>query len=1119
MVAKYNSSSHLSPRKLENYGSGTLNANIGKGNQNNNNANGKQFIGQNQYFSDSSMNKLDLAKSLNEEKKRCLGSLSFATIDTRRQDIGYAHEDTCKWLFQTVQFQQWLRRRDLRSHNGVLWIKGKPGAGKSTLMKYTWLHRQEFFEDHTIAAYFFNARGDPLEKTIMGMLRSLTYQLLDNDPLLYERFLPMFRNNEKKHKAWDWREAELKDFLLLETKTPQTKPLLFLIDALDECSELHVRDVVKFLEDLSINAAGSDVTLNICLSSRHYPTISMKKNLELVVEEKKEHDEDIARYVCDNLTKRDKDVEKEILEKASGVFMWVKLVVAMLNRAYDEGKVEAMHTKLSELPGDLEQVFETLLNKDNPDKHETLFLLQCVLFARRALKPEELYFAMIAGTDAQKLGAWNQSVVTSEDIWRRITSSSKGLIEMRKGEDKTVQFIHETVNDFLLRNQRLQTLDPTLESEPVGVSHDRLRGCCMSYIMMSGLSPIKERSQVPELSSIYPFLEYSSTYVFDHAEEAQERGIVQNNFVHSLEQQYENFQRLRRFHNAFEENPFVKCNESVTLLYILLSHGCCELVKALLLEKQIDVNARGGIHGSALQVAAGEGQEKIVGVLLDRGADVNMQGGFLGNALQAAAVGGKENVVEILLDKGADVNIQGGLFGSALQEAAVKGKENIVEILLDKGADVNIQGGLFGSALQVAAVKGKENIVEILLDKGADVNIQGGLFGSALQVAVVKEQEQIMEILLDNGADVNIQGGLYGSALQAAVVEAQERIVEILLDKGANVNIQGGLYGSALQAAVVKEQWQIVKILLENGADLNVSGGSYSSMLQTAVAEGEEGIVEMLLDEETDINTLGRVYGSMLQAAAAKGKGEIVAMLFDRGADVNASGGVFGSALQAAAAKGEGKIMTMLLDKGADVNASGGVFGSALQAAAIGGDKEMVGILLDERADVNGPGGPCGSALEAAAFEGKEEIVEMLLGKGADINIPGRVYGSALQAAVFKEEEKIVAMLLDKGADVNASGGLLGSALLIAMIAENEDIVMMLLGNGAEFQAKERPFNNGSMPDTASDESSCGKDDPHGDGTVNTGQKLSKFVFIITTLCAVFFIVRLSFQRKLTFDS
>lgn len=45
------SQSDDTPRNsMNNYGSGTLNANIDKGNQNNNNASGKQFIGQNQYF-------------------------------------------------------------------------------------------------------------------------------------------------------------------------------------------------------------------------------------------------------------------------------------------------------------------------------------------------------------------------------------------------------------------------------------------------------------------------------------------------------------------------------------------------------------------------------------------------------------------------------------------------------------------------------------------------------------------------------------------------------------------------------------------------------------------------------------------------------------------------------------------------------------------------------------------------------------------------------------------------------------------------------------------------------------------------------------------------------------
>jgi hypothetical protein len=219
---------------------------------------------------------------------------------------------------------------------------------------------------------------------------------------------------------------------------PQLKPLLVHIDALDECREADVQEVVGFLEEVSKCALKANVTLSICLSSRHYPTIRIRKNLNLVVEEIKEHDSDIARYVHNKLEEQDKDIEAEVLRKAGGVFMWVVLVVAILNRAYDEGKVEAMQQKLNELPGGLEKVFQTLLDEDNSKKHETICLLQWVLFTKRALRLEELYFGMMAGTQPETLLPWDRLKVTSEIMQRRITSSSRGLIEIRKGEDSTV---------------------------------------------------------------------------------------------------------------------------------------------------------------------------------------------------------------------------------------------------------------------------------------------------------------------------------------------------------------------------------------------------------------------------------------------------------------------------------------------------------------------------------------------------------------------------------------------------------------------------------------------------------------------------------------------------------
>ena len=246
----------------------------------------------------------------------------------------------------------------------MLWIKGKPGAGKSILMKHALRHCEEVFADHLIVAYFFNARGEILEKTPLGMLQSIVHQLLNKDDTLYERFRPIYENQRMYDKEGEWvrLRAQLEDFVRSIINKQQSKPLLLLVDALDECDSQGVRDVVGFLESLSRDAVQAGFTLRICLSSRHYPSVSMRKTLELTVEASEEHGRDIATYIAQKLEGHDDDIKAKVQTKAGGIFIWVVIIVSLLNKAYDDGRLEAMREVLEEVPSDLEEVFNKLLS-------------------------------------------------------------------------------------------------------------------------------------------------------------------------------------------------------------------------------------------------------------------------------------------------------------------------------------------------------------------------------------------------------------------------------------------------------------------------------------------------------------------------------------------------------------------------------------------------------------------------------------------------------------------------------------------------------------------------------------------------------------------------------------
>jgi DNA replication protein DnaC len=134
-----------------------------------------------------------IRKAEKKAERNFLVSLRFDQISARQTTIRDAHNQTCQWLLTKSEYIKWLDATMMAEHNGLLWIKGKPGTGKSTIMKFIYHHMRKEIErtaqptnqaskslEHgSIIAFFFNARGALIEKSTLGMYQSLLLQLLE----------------------------------------------------------------------------------------------------------------------------------------------------------------------------------------------------------------------------------------------------------------------------------------------------------------------------------------------------------------------------------------------------------------------------------------------------------------------------------------------------------------------------------------------------------------------------------------------------------------------------------------------------------------------------------------------------------------------------------------------------------------------------------------------------------------------------------------------------------------------------------------------------------------------------------------------------------------------------
>lgn len=385
-----------------------------------------------------------------------LQSLAFNEMDTRRQEVKTASTDTCAWAFESPSFTTFRR------NGGLLWVKGKPGSGKSTLMReIVQLFKYES-PTHATVSFFFHGRGSNMQQSLLGLFRSILHQLSRSLPELASRLTAIFLDRKTRMgpvgSSWDWTAAELQEIFVdhLRTASLEQRTWIFL-DALDEAGETVALELVSLFQDLLPDEAHSTPTirnLGICFSCRHYPIVAENIGLKICLEHG--NGQDIATFARQQLIPRMKETEANELcdfieQKADGVFLWARLVLDQVLDLRRSHTLKHIRKQIKEIPAQLEDFYKEKLEDIRKEENaQGLRILQWIYFAARPMTLGDLRIALLLDSKPPKKTlseCFEASDFFEEDTQLRqmILDRTRGLVQVIESDSLEVE---ATVRDF-----------------------------------------------------------------------------------------------------------------------------------------------------------------------------------------------------------------------------------------------------------------------------------------------------------------------------------------------------------------------------------------------------------------------------------------------------------------------------------------------------------------------------------------------------------------------------------------------------------------------------------------------------------------------------------------------
>ena len=289
-------------------------------------------------------------------------------------------------------------------------------------------------------------------------------------------------------------------------------------------------------------------------------------------------------------------------------------------------------------------------------------------------------------------------------------------------------------------------------------------------------------------------------------------------------------------------------------LHSACKRGDVSLVRKLINEHKINVNARDDHNDTPLLVAALNRKEEVALALINEfGCDINLKGAFGRSLLHKACQGGNVSLVQKLINEHkADVNARDDQNITPLHVAAFTGNEEVALALISEfGCDTNVQSAFGRSLLHHACQGGNVSLVrKLIIEHKAGVNARDDNGDTPLNVAAFSGNEVVaLSLINEFGCDINVKGALGRSLLHKACQGGNVSLVQKLLkEHKADVNARDDQNNTPLHVAALAGKEEVALTLInEFNCDTNIIGEFGRSLLHHACEGGNVSLVQKLL--------------------------------------------------------------------------------------------------------------------------------------------------------------------------------------------------------------------------------------------------------------------------------